>query len=184
MAVVVDFEDLTVGVQYDVGSTFVSREIEFEVLDFGESSGGVRIGQSTSPLSTVVLIDNGNMLGVNLPTNVSYASLDFNNACRGCNGLVAVINGVTLPPIVFSNSFDGFHIPGLQLTLQGVANQSGTLIIEGPLISLGLALSSSSVSYGGRIDNLTLLTVPEPEAWILASGCVVLLMVFSFRIVH
>ncbi len=170
-AVVIDFDDLTLGTRYYLGTTFIASGVSITVETYEWDSGV----WNTNPGSYAAVADWGDNVGsgnhmypnnVNLDFDVGVASglsLEYFESGGNCN---VEING-DFRNIQSLDELDGQTVGGVEVTVTatGAFNKYGTMTLSGLV---------NSFAIGGQelvIDDVTL--VPEPGcASILGCGMI------------
>ncbi len=160
-AVLLDFEDLTLGHTYNVGDNFVTSGVQMTVIPF--QNGGQPI------IGTVNVVSLGKAVGVNTGNELEFkgAALKINlNGCPDC--FAAFLFGEYSGKVNFGfndNSFTLEDFDNWSFTLGGAQGFAGT---RGGNMGLMYFFSSAgvdSLTIGGQdlyIDNLSVCDIPEP----------------------
>lgn len=162
LAQTADFEDLTLGAAFPIGSQFTSNGLTFDVILFGDSGSPALIHENSSASGfSGQFLNLPNTIGVDfqLPTNTQKIEFSY---LAGCCDTGIVVNGVASPLSGSLAGLDGTVIDGVEIMVNeaGASPRTGTLTVTGNI---------SSFIAGGTeffIDNVS-VTVPEPSSLVL-----------------
>lgn len=176
-AVVLDFEDLTLGTSYNVGDTFNTSGVDVVVRPFTFSGGGTTSAGFTQVQDGGLAGGSGNELAVNNVLlefqfgSITGLSLGFGEYGGNLNLL---INGDFRNFNTFSD-IDGLVIGGVGVSVvNGFGNDIGALSLTGVI---------NDFAIGGQelwIDNVNAVPVPA-AVWLFGSGLIGLIGVSRRR---
>jgi hypothetical protein len=158
-AVVVDFDDLTLGTTYNVGDSFTTSGVVVTAEQFQQSGGT----WDASGSAEVMNATKAGGSGYEIHTNNINLSFDFGSPCDGVSLMYADLGGnINLEINGSLANVEDFSM--LPATLGG-ASIFTTPGDTGALFVIGIVGNINSFKIGGQelwIDNIVASVVPEP----------------------
>jgi hypothetical protein len=155
-AVTVDFEDLAAAT-YNVGGSFNSNGIPFNVIAYNGGGSMLGIQKSGTPTNTRLSAFNTTGVNVGVPSGTGMLAFDFSDGCSGCSHIGITVNGAASDPTVQLVDLNKTTLGGVQISVlpSSAAGFQARLRLEGPI----MAFATGGTEYW--FDNLV-MRVPEP----------------------
>jgi hypothetical protein len=154
----VDFDDLTVGTMYNVGDSFRSDGIDFNVIDFSGTGSSITVNQYSEALRKNLVMNTAIGVEIELPRNTTLLEFDF-LGCPFCTTTGLDVNGESSLPTPMT-ALNGRTLAGVAVQQSGGIRGVGRIRFEGPITSFSVG------GNGLSIYNLRIVT-PEPATCLL-----------------